>query len=42
MLLGSAIGNQWALMGVGMLSMMGVFVTRVLVKEISYLIWRIA
>jgi hypothetical protein len=40
MLLGSGIGNRWALMGVGLLSMMGVFVARVQVKEISYLIRR--
>jgi energy-coupling factor transporter transmembrane protein EcfT len=30
------------LMGVGLLSMMGVLVARVPVKEISYLIWRMA
>ena len=32
MLLGSGIGNQWALIGVGLLSMMGVFIARVPVK----------
>ena len=42
MLLGSGIGNGWALMGVGMLSMTGVFVARVPFKEISYLIRRMA
>ena len=42
MLLESGIGNGWALMGVGLLSIMGVFVARVPVKEISYLTLRMA
>ena len=42
LLLGSGIGNGWVLMGVGLLSMTGVFVARVPVKEILYLIRRMA
>ena len=42
MLLGSGIGNGWALMGVGMLSMTGVFFARMPVKELLYLIRHMA
>ncbi|MDA8560629.1 hypothetical protein N9L33_02395 [Nitrospinae bacterium] len=33
MLLGTGIGNKWALIGVELLSMMGIFIARVPVKE---------
>lgn len=42
LLLGSGAGNGWVLMGVGLLSMLGVFVARMPVKEILYLIRRMA
>lgn len=42
LLFGSGIGNGWVLVGVGMLSMTGVFVARVPVKELLYLIRRMA
>ena len=37
LLLGSGIGNRWVLMGVGLLSIMGVFVARVPVNELLFL-----
>jgi energy-coupling factor transporter transmembrane protein EcfT len=37
MLLGAGIGSQWALMEVGLLSMMGVFIARVPVKKFHIL-----
>ena len=42
LLLGSRIGNGWVLMGVGLLSMTGVLVARVPVKELLYHIRRMA
>ena len=42
LLLGSGTGNGWVLVGVSLLSMTGVFVARVPVKELLYLIRRMA
>jgi energy-coupling factor transport system permease protein len=42
LLLGSGTGNGWVLVGVGLLSMTGVLVARVPVKELLYLIRRMA
>ena len=40
LLLGSGTGNESVLIGVGLLSMMGVFVARLPVKELLYIILR--
>ena len=42
LLLGSGTGNESVLIGVGLLSMMGVFVARLPVKELLYIIRRMA
>jgi energy-coupling factor transporter transmembrane protein EcfT len=42
LMLGSGIANGWVLIGIGLLSMTGVFVARVAAKELLYLIRRMA
>ena len=42
LLLGAGTGNGWVLVGAGLFSMAGVFIARVPVKEILYLIRRMA